>query len=323
MIFTELPESIIDRILFFAFLEGGLEAVVNLSLTCSTLRKQGNAFLYSAIPLVVRDKPLSQSKSYEMLDNIEPLCRLLSRDLRLYDYKNQPLSFDGFQCLSTLTVEARDLSFLVKLAPLERLRSFTIVYDHKKFDRKHVAKMRQEMEGMGEELAIPALEVFRVSSAKPKVDTPFRNLISPNWKNPRGVEDYDKQFSSSTWSKYALAFQGKHKNLGAIFFMILENTKKSIRVAEILGIDFSFIMSRERTLKFSRDCNLILNNPSIIHAYSWMERVKSKKRLTILIENRITSTVLVVVKKKNKEPVILVKDLGLLVEMRNRMNAWV
>lgn len=321
MKFIDLPDCLLDRIAFFVFEQGGLNDVISLSRTCSALHEHYTGFLLAVRPLNIRRRKKPNSITYESLNSMKLGILVFVRDLRLFDFKNRPpFPFESLQDLHQLTVQTSDFSFITQLSLLPRLMSLTIMYDHRVV---RLPKLVESVQAIAENFSkskFPALQIFRVSSMRSKVDRQFRNLISPNWKNPLHPEDFDKQFSSTKWSKFLLPFQNKQNALGGIFFMIIQKTCKTLRVVEVLGIDFSFLMGDSRKLKFSKHCTIILNAPSVVHSYSWIERVKAKSRVSVLIEDELTSSVGVTVIKKNQEPAKLTKLKQLITEVRNQID---
>ncbi|PVH16678.1 uncharacterized protein CXQ87_004974 [Candidozyma duobushaemuli] len=220
------------------------------------------------------------------LHNLRSTCKHLNKHFSIFLYTSLPV---------VLTEKYPELC------------SLSVIYNHRSFRKKEVFCWERELEQKISEADFPRLEVLRISSKKPKVNN---------------IGDYERQFSSEKRVKKYQRRQRKHHSLGHMFFMLMEKCKGSLKAVEVLGLDFSFVMSRERTIKFGNPATIILNNPSIIHAYSWMPRVSARRRLNVLIEDCSTSAVHVTVKKKNQDPVSMVKTASLLRQVRSSIRNW-
>ncbi|QWU90430.1 hypothetical protein CA3LBN_004791 [Candidozyma haemuli] len=323
MKFVELPDCILDRIGYF-ILEDEMEltSLHNLRSTCKHLNKHFSIFLYTSLPVVLTEKSGGRYEWSGKKESFNDFDCSLVRDLQIYRFTKFYLPQESLVRLRFLTIEALDLSFLCQLPDIPELCSLSVIYNHRSFRKKEVFCWERELEQKISEADFPRLEVLRISSKKPKVNVPYKNLFTSEKRSPKNIGDYERQFSSEKRVKKYQRRQRKHHSLGHMFFMLMEKCKGSLKAVEVLGLDFSFVMSRERTIKFGNPATIILNNPSIIHAYSWMPRVSARRRLNVLIEDCSTSAVHVTVKKKNQDPVSMVKTASLLRQVRSSIRNW-
>lgn len=319
---VDLPDCILDRIGYFVLeVEKATNLLHSLRQTCKQFFHHYSVFLYTSLPVVLKET--SKGKYLwcgrkKRFDTFE--CTHI-RDLRISSFTHFYLPCQNLLLLRFLTIEALDFSFLFDLPAFPKLCSLSIIYNHRLLRGKLVASWVPRLEETIKTAEFPRLEILRISSKKPRINIPYKCLFSNSWLDPRRIEDYDKQFSSDKRTEKYRKKKRKHHDLGYIFYMLLENSMGSLKVVECLGLDFSFIMSRNRTIKFTNPCTLILNNPSIIHAYSWKPQISAKNRLNILIEDQATGAVHVTVKRKNEE-LGLIKRASLLSQVRASIKEW-
>lgn len=319
---VELPDCILDRIGYFVLEEENAPDLLHsLRQTCKQLFHHYSVFLYTSLPVVLKETSRGRYLWFGRSVNFEASQLTHVRDLRISSFTQFYLPHQNLILLRFLTIEALDFSFLFDLPAFPKLCSLSIIYSHRLLRSKQVARWVALLENTLRTAEFPKLEVLRISSKNQQVDVPYKSLFSTSWLDPRRIEDYDKQFSSDKRRQKYQKKQRKHHDLGLIFFLLKENSKDSLKAVECLGLDFSFIMSRDRTVKFTNPCTIILNSPSIIHAYSWKPRVTAKRRLNILIEDLATGAVHVTVKKKNEERG-MIKRASLLSQVRASIKEW-
>lgn len=300
--FTNLPGCLLDRIGFFILLDGGMRGILNLSRTCAKLHKHFTGFLLTVVPLTVSKKRKKKTLSYKRLSVLSKTHSVFIRDLRLFDYKYE-VTLPNFVFLTSLTVEAASFSFLLELHELPKLTTLTLIYSHRLVGKRPLSKLEGDLTRHFEEHQFPALQILRVFSKKQIINNRFKIFFSRNSIIPQRLEEYDRYFSSKKAQKNFSIEKGKHSLLGRILFKIIEKTRKSLKMIEVSNLDFSYIMAANRKIKFPQQCYILLNNASIVHAYSWLRKIDTRKRVTVMLEDEIALVVHIYVKHRGEETI--------------------
>lgn len=300
MMLQDLPDQVLQRIAMTVGLDGGPGPVLKFMLTCSDIYHPCLPVLVRLKPLTVVSGKLNREKGTVNTRDLQKMRSQYLGQIRYLNLCNFTHNFDrsrleDFASLVSLTVESPTFDFFVELPRITRtLRSLTFIYS-----KKHFSPIREQIRPLPvDELkekadSFPPLRSVRVSCSKPTINGPFNGLISKNAPLPSSVEEFHSYFQSSSYTqlqKIVRFMQKEYINLGHILNVLIKGCSGSLSLVEVENLDFSYIMAHSPGLPVRNGMVILADNASIVHLYSWINRVKTPN-LTLLIEDNVGSVV--------------------------------
>lgn len=264
MIFTDLPDEIIARVLFTLFQKTRkVKDVISMISTNKDLYYKFGYLPYTWVPYTLNNVVPSFSHQISLLNITSPV------KINLHSFNN----------IKSLNIKLSNVLLLDVLSTITAtLKQLTVILDS---SMRYVSP-RQLQDLYNNINCRFQLECFRVSSIKPIMKVKYRQIFTA----PTTKKWVDKLMVSS--DRFTT-------EIGNLIYIILYLGKKSLKFIQIELIDMSLIFNNDKKrFRFETLKLLSFDNSSIIRFHLWLIKfIKLNKTIQITVSNSFNDTLLV------------------------------